>query len=268
MRTKPTLLAATLLAAGVGAVVAQRAATYDASQLPAIKGQVAEYSVTPRGDIDGVILQDGTQVHLPPHLGARVVHAMKPGDAVTIRGLKAQALPLIQALSVTGDSSGQTVVDDGPPAFPPQPMATAYQWMQVQGRVREPLYGPRGDMNGALLDDGTQVHLPPDQATAMSTSLVAGQNLVAQGYGVASAYGKSVEARQIGPSPTQMVQVGPPGPPPPGGPGPGGGPPPPGSLGLGGPPPPPPPGGPGMAPPLGVAAPPPPPSGPAAPPER
>jgi hypothetical protein len=217
MRTTQILLAVTLLAGGVGVAVAQNAATYDPNQLPAIKGQVTEYSLTPRGDVDGVILQDGTQVHLPPHLGTQLVQVVKPGDAVTVRGLKAQALPLIQALSVTSDSSGQVVIDNGPPPVPPQLLATASQPLQVQGRVREPLYGPRGDMNGALLDDGTQVHLPPDRAMTMSALLAPGQTLAAQGWGVAGPYGKSIDAQQIGQSPTQMVQVGPPAPPPPGG---------------------------------------------------
>ncbi len=91
MRTRHILLAATLLAGGVGAAVAQNAATYDPSQLPAIQGKVAEYSLTPRGDVDGLILADGTEVHMPPHLGTQLVYAVKPGDAVTIRGLKARA---------------------------------------------------------------------------------------------------------------------------------------------------------------------------------
>ena len=253
MKTRHWLLAATLLAGGVGAAVAQNAATYDPAQLPAIKGKVAAYSLTPRGDVDGLILADGTQVHLPPHLGAQLVETIKPGEAVTIRGLKAKAIPLMQALSVTNDSSGRNVVDSGPPATPPAPMAASWQWMQVQGRVREPLYGPRGDMNGALLEDGTQVHLPPNRAMAMTASLAPGQALVAQGYGTDGLYGKSVDARQIGQSPTQMVQVGPPAPPPPRG----HRPPPPGGPGMA---PPPPPGGPDV--------PPPPPGGPDAPPAR
>jgi hypothetical protein len=96
MSTRYILLATTLFAMTATAVIAQPVATYDPQQLPAIQGQVAQYSLTPRGDVDGVILQDGTQVHLPPHLGAQLVQAVKPGDTVTIRGLKAQALPLIQ----------------------------------------------------------------------------------------------------------------------------------------------------------------------------
>jgi hypothetical protein len=212
MRIREVLLATTLLA--TTAALAQPVATYDPQQLPATQGRVAQYSLTPRGDVDGVILQDGTQIHLPPHLGSQLVQTVKPGDSITVRGLKAQALPLVQAISVTNDASGQGVVDTGPPAMPPQPLAMEFQWLQVQGRVRQPLYGPRGDMNGALLDDGTQVHLPPDQAWSLSGELQAGGTLFAQGYGVTGAYGKSLDAQQIGNSATQLVQVGgPPGPP-------------------------------------------------------
>ena len=123
------------------------------------------------------------------------MQTIKPGDSVTIRGLKAQALPLIQALSITSEKSGQAVVDSGPPAMPPQPLAMTYQWLNVHGRVREPLYGPRGDMNGALLDDGTQIHLPPDQAWTLGQELQAGRTLIAQGYGVTGAYGRSLDAQ-------------------------------------------------------------------------
>ncbi|HLN09696.1 MAG TPA: hypothetical protein VK281_12170 [Xanthobacteraceae bacterium] len=223
-------IAAVLTSAATATALAQQGAPpgpaiYDPQQLPVIKGSVAQYSLTPRGDVDGVILQDGTQVHLPPHLGAQIVQAIKTGDSVTIRGLKTQALPLVQALSVTDDASGQSVVDSGPPATPPQPVAMGFEWLQVQGTVREPLYGPRGDTNGALLEDGTQVHLPPDQAWSLGAHLQAGRMLVAQGYGVAGAYGKSLDAQRIGDSATQLVEVGPPGrpggpgltPPPPGG---------------------------------------------------
>ncbi|MGA2129417.1 MAG: hypothetical protein ABSG76_25070 [Xanthobacteraceae bacterium] len=253
------LLTATLLTsiAAVPALAQQAAppgtAIYDAQQLPVTKGSVAQYSLTPRGDVDGVILQDGTQVHLPPHLGGQIVQAIKVGDSVTIRGLKAQALPIVQAVSVTDDGSGQSVVDSGPPAMPPQPVVMGSQWLQVQGTVREPLYGPRGETNGALLEDGTQVHLPPDQAWSLGGHLQAGRVLVAEGYGVAGAFGKSLDAQRIGDSAAQLVQVGPPG-------APGLTPPPPPGMA---PPPPPPPGAPGLAPPPPAGmAPPPPPGGP------
>ncbi|MFL5253757.1 MAG: hypothetical protein ACJ8AI_12830 [Rhodopila sp.] len=213
MRTTLGVLGATLLMAAAPTVMAQQVATYDPQQLPATQGQVAQFSLTPRGDVDGVILQDGTQVHMPPHLGGQLVQAVRPGDTVTVRGLKAQALPLIQGFSISDQASGQTVTDNGPPPRPPQPVAANSQWLQVQGRVKETLYGPRGDMNGALLDDGTQIYLPPNQAAAMRQDLQPGGILVAEGYGVSGTYGTSIDAQHIGASQAQLVQVGPPAPP-------------------------------------------------------
>lgn len=210
MTQRSILFAALLLAAPVAASIAQPVATYDPEQLPATRGRVAQWSLTPRGDVDGLILEDGTQVHMPPHLGPRLVDAIRPGDAVTVRGLRARALPLVQALSVTDDASGRTVQDDGPRAAPPppKPPGPAGQWTEVDGRIRQLLYGPRGDNNGVLLEDGTQVRVPPRSAAA--AQLQPGHRLVAQGYGIAGPYGRVLDAQMIGESPSQLVQVGPP----------------------------------------------------------
>jgi hypothetical protein len=229
MRMRLILIAAVLLGTVGTAVIAQQVATYDPQQLPTTQAKVTQYSLTPRGDVDGVILDDGTQVHLSPHLGGQIVQTIKPGDTITIRGLKAQAIPVIQAYSLTS-AAGQTIVDSSPALFPPQPAVAAFQWLTVNGRVREPLYGPAGDLNGALLDDGTQIHIPPGQATALSDTLQAGKVVTAQGYGVSGVYGRSLDAQRIGPGPAQLLQVGTPGSPPP---------PPPGPLGVAPPPPPP-----------------------------
>ena len=113
-RLRHALLAATIIFGAAGVAAAQNTTTYDPAQLPATKGRVAQYSLTPRGDVDGLILEDGTQVHLPPHLGAQLVFAVKPGDAVTVRGLRARAVPIVQAMQVTNDATSQSVTDSGP----------------------------------------------------------------------------------------------------------------------------------------------------------
>ena len=64
---------------------------FDPSQLPATHGTVRFFTLTPRGDVDGFILADGTQVHVPPHLSTQLVAAVRLGDAVTVRGLRAAA---------------------------------------------------------------------------------------------------------------------------------------------------------------------------------
>lgn len=220
------LLAATLVTgAGAGAgAYAQQAVTSSAQQLPTIKGKIAQYSLTPRGDVDGFILQDGTEVHMPPHLSAELVYTVRPGDTVTVHGLKAAAVPMVQAMSVTNDASGQTVTDNGPPGGGPGAHGPGGmgQPLQAQGRIKEQLHGPRGDLNGVLLDNGTIVRLPPPEAQRLASELAPGQQIFASGNGVAGPLGKVIAARSIGPTQAQATEVAVPpphrhGPPPPGG---------------------------------------------------
>jgi hypothetical protein len=89
----------------------------DFQQLPATRDTVSRYTLTPRGDVDGLILADGTEVHFPPHLSTQLVYAIKPGDAVTVRGLKALNTPLIAAIAITNDATSNTVVDSRPGAL-------------------------------------------------------------------------------------------------------------------------------------------------------
>jgi len=212
MRTRHALLATILLTGSAPIAVAQDATTYDASQLPAIHGKVAEYSLTPRGDVDGLILADGTEVHMPPHLGTALVYTVKPGDAVTVHGLRARTLPMVQALSVSHDATGTTVTDSGP-GGPPGPGGDR-QVLTVEGHVKEPLHGPRGDLNGALLDDGTIVRMPPPEAQRLATELVPGAPLYVRGDGYAGPLGRVIQATSIGPNRSQLAEVA--GPPPPG----------------------------------------------------
>lgn len=199
----------TLLLAGAGgATFAQSSGIYDPAQLPTTKGRVGWYSLMPRGDVDGLILEDGTEVHLPPHLGAALVQAVKPGDAVTIHGLKARTIAMVQALQVTNDATGKSVTDTGPPpagADPKKPVVLTK--LEAQGVVKEPLHGPQGDLNGVLLQDGTIVRLPPAEATRREAALAAGKTLYVRGKGVDSILGRVIEAQAIGTSAQDAVTL-------------------------------------------------------------
>jgi hypothetical protein len=201
---------------------------YDPQQLPAYRGQVQLFTLTPRGDIDGLILSDGTEVKTPPHLSTQIAYSVRPGDTVTIHGLHAAALPLIQATSITDEANQQTIVDNGPPGpgrgpgVPPPPATAGAAagpegpipgLTEVQGRVRMALHGPRGEVNGALLDDGAVLRLPPEEAARLANLLQPGQTVVAEGEATVNALGKVLEVRQIGPSREQLSSVdAPPGP--------------------------------------------------------
>jgi hypothetical protein len=198
--------------------VDEPAPLYDPQQLPSHRGQVSQFTLTPRGDIDGLILTDGTEVKTPPHLSTQIAYSVKPGDTVTIHGLQAAALPLIQAVSILDEANRRTVIDTGPegpgrgPAGrrpPPDggPGARSSLQSELQGRVRMSLHGPRGDVNGALLDDGTVLRVPPVEADWLADLLRPGRSVFAQGAIVSTAIGKVFEVQQIGTSRDQLTPI-------------------------------------------------------------
>ena len=227
------LLGTTLIGAAGGIASAQQPAapTFDPAQLPQMHGTVGQYSLTPRGDVDGLILTDGTEVHLPPHLGTQLVFIARPGDAVTIHGLRARAVAMVQAMEVTNDASHRSVIDLGPEAGGPAehgpehgPMgehvrAPGHEHgpkgmhgergtpMDAAGAVKQLLHGPRGEVNGVLLSDGTIVRMPPPEATRLADQLTAGKTVAVRGEGTVSPLGRVIGAREIGPDAQHLTTL-------------------------------------------------------------
>lgn len=204
---KTTLLACSLLAASPmlvagGIAMAQRLPTYDPAQMPEVKGKVAQYTLTPRGEVDGLILADGTEFHIPPMFSTQIVAVVKPGDAVTIHGLKARALPMVAAASLTNDSTGASVTIS-PPHEHHLPGAT----LEATGRIRSLLHEPRGDVDGALLEDGTILRLPPREATKLAAMLTVGNTVVVKGNGYAGTLGRVIAVRDIGPDANTLTHI-------------------------------------------------------------
>lgn len=209
-RIKTTLLACTLLAASPllaagGIALAQRMPTYDPAQLPEVKGKVAQYALNPRGEVDGLILTDGTEIHTPPPFGTQIVAILKPGDAVTIHGLKARALPMVAAASLTNDTSLATIA-----ITPLHEHGHDAPAMEAKGKVKSLLHEPRGQVNGALLEDGTILRLPPPEAARLATILAPGASLLARGEGSATPLGRVIAVHDIGPDADHLTHLAPP----------------------------------------------------------
>lgn len=197
------VVAASLLvsASAIAQVPPPLSGTYDWTQLPETKGVVKQYVLGPRGNVDGLILQDGTEVNFPPHLGTQIVFAVKPGDTVSIRSLRARMTPLIDAAMVRNEASGLTIADTGP-----EPRAD-YNSTITSGNITQLLYGKQGEVNGVLLEDGTIVRLPPHEAARLSNVLVAGNPLSVSGALNATPFGKVVEAWSVGASQSSMIEL-------------------------------------------------------------
>ncbi|MEF0943531.1 hypothetical protein [Rhizobium sp. BR 362] len=169
----------------------------DEGKLPVFRGTVAQYTLTPHGDVDGFILTDGTEVHVPPHFSTQLVFAVRPRDAVAVRGLRAYSIPMIAAVAVTNETTGQTVIDTESAAGPERP-DDRVQPMTVQGRIKAALHGPAGDLNGAVLDDGTILRLRPPEAGHMASLLSPGESVVARGNGLITPMGNVLDVQSLG----------------------------------------------------------------------
>ena len=195
-RLKYVLLGASIMMIGsAGLALAQAAPPGEPTE---VKGKVAQYSLTPRGGVDGLILVDGTEVLLPPHLSTQVVFAFRPGEAVTVQGVKTVANPVVTAVSLTNDATG-VLVDTRPPGPPQQ--------LEDESRIKLQLHGPDGHLNGVLLEDGAIVRMPSPDAEQDAAGLAVGQPLYVSGEGVTNAFGKVIAAREIGPAKTKLIKV-------------------------------------------------------------
>jgi hypothetical protein len=158
-------------------------------QLSTLNGTVSRFTLTPRGELDGFVLADGTQVRVPPHLTTELAAAVRASDPVTVRGYRSPYAPLVVAPDVTDLATNQTVIDRGPPPpgsrpppLPPGVPAPGAQQTSLSGKVERSLYGPAGDLNGAVLDDGTIIRLPPPAAYQSASLLTPGQTITVQGF--------------------------------------------------------------------------------------
>jgi hypothetical protein len=191
---KPTVACAAVILGCCQIVHAQSAPQ------PAASGRVTQFLTNPNGDVDGFLLQDGTQVQFPPHLSAALVRVVRPGDSVEVQGFRGAQVPVVHALTITNSTTQQNIVDQPPrpDALPPPPPAPgSLGALKASGAITRLLYTDRGDLNGFLLADNTTVHFPPPAGLQLNSQLKAGEQIAASGYGTQNSFGRSLEATSI-----------------------------------------------------------------------
>jgi hypothetical protein len=169
----------------------------DPDCLPETRGTVTHFLLNPHGELDGFVLGQSRQVHFPPHLSKQIARRIAIGDAVTVRGIKPRGVDMIAAVAVT-TKDGRAIIDEGPDHDAKHRHAEVVQRaMEASGAVRLSLFGPKGELRGALLDDGTSLRMPPHAAQALSDYLAPGAHVHAWGYGVKNRNGRCIEVDEI-----------------------------------------------------------------------
>jgi len=191
---------------------------------PSVAGVVKQYLLTSVGDVEGIELQDGTDVRFPPHLGPALAAIVKAGDQVNVVefvGPQSSYGRAIKALTITNTGTNQSVVDQPPTEPPPPPWmhAASMKTMTVNGTLDHYILNDRGDIDGLILSNGEEVKFPPHigMAVAMALAPQPSAAIQANGYGATNAFGTVVDAMTgsltVGNQPLPIT--GPAGPPPP-----------------------------------------------------
>lgn len=167
-----------------------------------IQGTVRSLSYGPAEDVNGIILDQGTEVHVPPDQADQLNSLAPIGARIQVSGW-IHTGPLgdthVDATTITNPSSRATMSfatpppapGPGAPPPPPPPLAVAPQSGPVSsdsgmdttitGSVRSFNYGPAGEVNGVILDQGTVVYFPPDQAGQITQLAQVGSRIRVRG---------------------------------------------------------------------------------------
>lgn len=174
----------------------------DPDYLPKTIGTLERFVLNPKADVDGLLLDDGTEIHTPPHLSAQLLKQMTPGDKLTVHGVKTRDKDLIIAVAID-PANGKRIIDDGPgPKHekPDKPHKSGEDAKPVthSGVIQRLLHGPRGNAHGALLDDGTVIRFAPHSARHFADLLVVDAPLSVRGNALTTKQGTVVDAKAMG----------------------------------------------------------------------
>jgi hypothetical protein len=242
MKNKIKVLFALFLAAGAFALFAQPPAPAPlTTATSSVTGSISQFNYGPDGRVQGFVVAPNTLVSLPPDWAMQLEFLAKVGDQVRASGFATPAASGMQIMQPQTLSVGGRTLNLAQPS-PPAPYAGS-------GVIRALNYGPQGEVNGFVLQNGI-IALTPPMGTSDVSVVKAGASISVSGFARSSPTGRTIVDVQTITANGQTIAMNPP----PAAPGPGRGP-----RGRGAPPPPPPPPADAAAP--GPPPPPPPPPG-------
>jgi len=179
----------------------------DPDYLPEVLGTVTQFLINPHGEIDGMILDEGVEVHFPPHMSRSIGGAVAVGDKIKVRGVRPRSSDVIAGVALD-TANGNRITDDGPPspdgkhgkAKRKPPAREEGKTIEAVGVVLRALHGPKGEVRGVLLEDGAAIRFPKHAQPGKKALTVKGAKFTARGHIVKSKFGVVIAADKIGSS--------------------------------------------------------------------
>ena len=162
-----------------------------------VEGRVRFLLADPRGAIDGLLFDDGMLVTLRPALSQPIADSLRSGDRIAVRGVMDFASQISATSIQPGDAARVIPIDW--PARPTRadPLAgetAGPSKLIMRGRILAVRRARSGDIEGAILDDGTQVRLTNAAARAAAPLLHVGRSIAVFGFGTQTPHGIGLEA--------------------------------------------------------------------------
>jgi hypothetical protein len=164
------------------------------------QGTVRRMTTGPMGEVDGAVLDDGTTIHWPPHLSSRFTSIVTTGERVRAIG-RIETGPdgdtHLEARKVTNLRTDAAIESEGPPPGPDprrglRPALRRGSRLEddraatgsrvVKGVVQRLTTAPMGEVDGAILEDGTVIHWPPHLAGRLAAVVVKGNQVEVRGW--------------------------------------------------------------------------------------
>jgi uncharacterized Zn-finger protein len=180
----------------------------DPDSLPETAGTFERFVLNPHGEVDGFVLRDKKTVvlvHTPPHMDAELTRHLKQGEKVRVRGVRPRGAALLAAVAVI-TAGDREIVDNGPDHDREHPKVKHVP-MAAEGTVELSLFGPKGELRGALLSDGTVLRIGPKEAERVAALLAPGAVVAARGDGVQTKHGRAIHVDEIGPDEDRLKPI-------------------------------------------------------------
>lgn len=186
--------------------VGARGLWFDPTQLPRFTGIVERYLPAPAGGFDSLLLREGVQVLFPPELAEAMRQAVPAGRPILVWGIRARSAAVVTMLAWAPTAEEEPRLVERPSWLGGLP-SHGQARIAVSGTVRQPLHNSRGEVNGALLEDGTVIRLPAEAAAARLDLLRPGARLAAMGSGIEGEGVRALAAESLGDGPQSMTPV-------------------------------------------------------------
>jgi hypothetical protein len=174
-----------------------------------VEGTVSQYLLNPRGEVDGLLLDDLTVIKFPPHLARELVQVVKPKERVRANG-HLEAEKLLKGHVIANPATGRAIREIKP--IPPERAGAVgpLQPLSVAGTIRVVRRNPHGDTDGVVLEDGTLLHFPPHAGRQCADLFREGQVITALGFGTVNDFGKTIAVAMLGRSAGTLALIEPP----------------------------------------------------------